>query len=643
MNFFKVNTSTLLIAILLNIGLANANAQTSYNDQLNIAELLETANENFDLDNEDAVILFDGREEFTFSDGRLRTTVHRIVRISTTYARGRYADHRISYDDAHQTFTVNTLRTWCDNRWWDSDTTGKVTTLPYAVEKAYDYSHMREMMLLHDGIELPCILEWAYVIEDKEPYRKGVDGMWIFAKDDPVVQSSFKLGFPSGQKPRVYKTKDVPRVIKESDSQTGLSTYTYKMSLIPALPSPHTVDPASYSPHVSWSTWNNWDSYGNDLKTAFEARLELNEILKDSLDKLLDDAYAMTDKAQRITAFVSRSIRYVGYSSKHWQWNPRPAHRTFTTAYGHRLDRAILAAALFKKAGFTIFPVLRSNGFGNIEEGVPTQSRMDGIAVWVSGRDEVEAYYNPVTSKIHNGLAPIYGRTVWIPGSGDDPQVSWKGEANISRLEVRLDLEYEEEKDQWDGHGFYKAEQGFNPFDRMEGLDGEARDYLQSVVSGVIDGAEIINYNPVTFNRFTIAIGFEFTAPVGEEDSFGRHSFTIGDPANGIFDHLPNDIELYVEKRDAPIRLAGLMERTVEVSLNVEGLDIVYIPEYRELENDGGSFSISIVEKDEQVVISRQLKVSNVSYSEKDWSLLRSLLLADKNERGRTVFLKKVD
>ena len=618
-------------------------SQTSISGDLNISELLKSADKTFNLSEQDAVILFDGHTEEWLIDGRLKTSVHRIVWLGGASVVRRYGDHRIPYDDKFHNFSVQALRTWRDNRWWDSDTTGIVETLPHAVQKAYDYSNMREMMLLHNGIELPCIIEVAYTIEDKFPHRSGVEGMWLFARDDPVLVSQCCLSFPSERNPQLYASKDVTDPIVDIDESSDMETYTYRLEGIPALPLPHTADPAAYSPHVAWSTWKNWQQYGDLLKTTFDSWLEMDKTLRDSLNALVDRAYALTDKAKRIAAFVDRTTRYINYPARYWQWNPRYAYRTYNTAYGHRLDRVILAASLFKEAGFMIFPVFRGIGYGDINEDIPTLSRMDDIGLWVEGGDEVSGYYDPTGSRFHNGLHPIFGRTVWFPGNENDPQVTWRGESTESLLEIRIDIEYDSKEKNWHGKGLYKATHGFNPHDRMEGTDTEAKDFLGSVISGVIKEAELSGYNPIAFNRFTITTGFEFTAPLGDEDEYGRYILTIDDPDGGIFDMLPNDVRLHIENRDSPTRLPGLMEQIISVSLDTSGCELVYIPEGHLVDNDMGSSQITRENKDKQINITRRLVLNKVDCAPSEWTLLRSLLLADKNERGRLVIMKLND
>ncbi|MCF7810858.1 DUF3857 domain-containing protein [bacterium] len=611
-------------------------------DYREIKAMLNAASQVYDLDKEDAVILRNNCRVDIFADGRLKFFVHEIVLIKTDKGRGHYADLRIPFDASIQNFTVTALMTWRGEECINSDNTAIVETLPFALSNAYDYNNMREMVLMHDGIELPCVLETAYIIEDKKPIQNGAEGIWIFAKDDPVLKSIFSLIIPNDIKPNIFPTGKL-KAKRLSTLESGKKLFEYEMNNIPALPVPHTIDPAEYSTHVTWSTWEDWDKLGNEIKKAYEAELTLNEALKDSLNELLDGAWTTSEKAERIAKFVDTSTRYINYPESYWLWKPRNANRTYETGYGHRLDRAILAEALFEEAGFMVFPIYRGKGYGDINGGPACLSRMDGFAIWVSHADGVEAYYDPVSSTIYNGLEPIFGRTIWFPGSGDDPEVKWKGEGTLSNLELNLNIKYDNAKEQWKGTGFYKVSNWLNPFGDMEGIGNEASSYLKKVISGVIADAEIVDYNPVKFNRFELGIGFEFNAPVGDEDDYGRYQIMVSDPKGGLYDKLPSDVDLAIEQRESPVILAGLISQKISLRIETDGLEIVYSPEERKIDNDIGKFLLSCEKHDGYVIITRNLSLSSSKYNSEDWQLLRELLLTDRSERSRKLLIKTID
>jgi len=630
----------LVLAAGLFICVPGAGAQQSICGTQDIAELLAAAGNGFDLVKQDAVLLFDGQEIRWLPGGRLKKDVHRIVWINTNIAINRYGDHRIPYDDAHCTFHVSTVRTWRDGRWWPSGPTGIVETLPYALRTAYDYTNMREMMLLHDGIELPCILEIAYAVEDKEPFRKGAEGLWAFARQEPAVRSCFTLGLPRGQGLNVFTPDGVPAPEKETDQESGLDIYRWKMGPLEAIPRPHTDDPAAYVPYVSWSTWADWNVFGKHLKDTFEAGIKMDQRLTGCLDSLLNDARTDGEKAGLIAGFINDRTRFVDYPEAYWWPTPRQAARTYSTAYGHRLDRAILAAALFTNGGLRAYPAFLGRGYGNIDDGVPTISRMNGIGVWVYG-DNLDAWYDPTGGTVSHGPAPADRRTVWLPGVDEKPSVHRIGKSEENRFEACITLSLDKKKKSFTGTGFINAEGCLSPYGRMVGLGDEAKTCLGAVFSGMISGMKVTNFNPSVFTRQRVVIGCELELEKPEADDLDRLPLVIGRPTGGVFDFLPENVDLYSQVRSSPVVMPCPMNQKVELRLDTKGLEVIYSPSEQFLENTAGSFSLTAGGGDDRVIIIRKLKLGKAVYQPDEWPALRALLLAASHERNQTLLVKQ--
>lgn len=216
-----------LIALLI-LPLTGQAELLSVSEKQDIQALYEQAKTTYDLSYEDAVYLFNGRMEQWLPDGRLRTLVHQIVWINGDNAQDHFGDNRVPYDKAHRDLSVAALRTWRLgrddpwNKWWEHGETSVVETLPFALAKAADYTGLRETMLLVNGIELPCIVEIAYIIEDREPYRKGAEGVWTFSSREPTLVSWFRLGVPVGQKTMVSVSEGIGQPKKELDENAAL-------------------------------------------------------------------------------------------------------------------------------------------------------------------------------------------------------------------------------------------------------------------------------------------------------------------------------------------------------------------------------------------------------------------------------------
>lgn len=609
---------------------------SSFREEMDLQELLAAGEKAFVVEDEDAIILVSAREVFWLPDGRREELTHEVVWIRTDHAIDEYADLRIPYDSKHCDLEVKALRTWRDGRWWEATETAVVETLPFALATADDYVDVRETMLLHDGVELPCIMETVYVITDKVPFRAGASGIWLFARADPVVSSTFVLGVPPGVSPSTSPSLGVPEPEKAKDDERGLDTYRWTMGLVEPLAEPHLEDPAVDAPHLTWSTWDSWAELGAHLDGVFGRAQELDEVLRDSVAVLRDEAPAGIALARDIAAFVARTTRPVRYDEGFWLESPRQASRTYATAYGHRLDRAALAAALYREAGFRVSPVYRSLVCTDVDEGVPCLARLVGPDVAISG-EGVMAHFDAQTAELSGGATRIFGRTVWFPGMDAAPEVPRPADGRSGALELRLRLKHDGEKDRWIGTGTLASSGVLSAFDEMQGFDSQARDHLAAVLKGVFGSGTVTEYNPAVFERLSVQSGFECETALADEDDFGRIPVTLGDPAGGLLDRLPSDVHLNAQERGASLLFPGLLAQEVRVTLETGDLEVVRLPDEVAIENAAGVFRLSVTRDEGEVAVTRKLALHRAAFSAQEWPEVRALLLAERHERNRTL------
>jgi hypothetical protein len=605
-----------------------------------IGALIQQAGKAFDLAQEDAVFLFDSAREDWTADGRRIHSLHRIVYIRTGQAIRELADLRVPYDASRQSFTVTTMRTWrlSDERWIESGPTGQVETLPFALDYAPDYAHRREMMLLHDGVELPCVLETVYAIEDREPYRPGAEGLWSFARAQPAVVSRFVLGLPAGSAPTYAASADVPEPTRRRDEALGLDTFAFEMGSVEPSAYPPTPESLAQGPHIVWSTFKDWSYLGQDLHGRFTAAAELGDEVRHCLAEHLEAARTQAEKAWLVAGFVSDSTRHVDDESSWWP-TPRSATRTWETAYGNRIDRAVLAGALYREAGLGASLVFRGASFGDADVRVPNLSWTDGPGIWIEGQD-VQGYFDPVSAEFSTGPAALLHRAVWRPAHDQTPSVRWgKGDAPSS-FAVRLELAFDAENDRWKGSGVLTATGVLCPFARMAGLEDEAQEYLESLAGAVLEGAEVNRYNAAVFDPSTITVGFEMEAPSGERDALDRLQLKLADPGAlaPLLEHAA--VHIHEESRGSGIVLPTALEQRLELRLDPADLEVVHLPAATRTANSAGSCVIAVEEAEGNIVLKRDLSLATRSYAPEEWPALRRLLLIDGHDGNRLILLK---
>jgi hypothetical protein len=634
-----------VLAFLLSAATAGVSSAgpASITGEHDIGKLLERAGEARDLGSEDAVLLLDELREDWTADGRRIHSVHRIVYIRTEYGKRQHADLRVPYDGARQDFTVTALRTWrlSDKRWIDSGPTARVETLPFALDRAPDYQDRREMMLLHDGVELPCVVETAYAIGDREAYRRGASGVWTVRRGDPAVVSRLVLGFAEGAAPLWAAADGAPEPVRGHDSKRGLETLTFEAGPVDALPYPRSAGSADGLPRVVWSTWKNWAALGSDLQALFAAALKTDDGLRAALAERLEDARTAEEKARRVAAFVSEATRSIDYEIGWWP-APRTAARTWATAYGNRIDRAVLAAALFREVGLSAQPVFAGRPPADAERRVPNLAWAESLGLWVGG-EGIQGYFDPVDARFSLGITRLIERGMWEPAIDREPYVPYPLGDAPSKLDLRLDLHFDEDAKAWKGTGVLTATGPLCPFDRMVGLGNESQEYLGELAASVLREAEVTGYNLLTFDPSHVTVGFAVEVPKGEPDALGRLRLEVADPGEVSTVLGRANVHIQEETRESEVDLPTPIERRVELRLDPGELEVVFVPEARTLGNNAGRFALETDDEDGKVHLVRQLDLAKRRYAPGEWADLRALLLADGHEGSRLLLLKQVE
>jgi hypothetical protein len=583
------------------------------------------------LEDEDAVILFQRFEIRWTDDGRLVQTTRRSVLIRTEYGLDHFADLRIPWDSARQELTVQRLRTLrlSDGVSIDAGPTAIVETLPYAVDRAPDYCHLRETMLLHDGVELPCVLETVWTIEDTEPFRPGASGMHGFMGPEPAIDTQFALTLPAGIQPVIETAGGAPQPATSTDAD-GRQTWTFEMKELAAAPHPDTEESIYSQPRVSWSTWKDWESLAADLEARVASGAVIDDELREAFEEKLNDVRTTGEKARLVAEFIDQTTRLIDLDIGWWP-EPRRAPRTWATGFGHRVDRAVLAAALYREAGFTARTAFRGRGYGTAGLIAPDLSWSEGVSLEVGG-DGVDGWFDPESARFTSGDHLLHGRTVWVPLRDDQPVYQEADQPD--RMAVRFDLAFDAEKQAWAGSGVMESGGTFSSFHRMRGLGTEALDFLNGFVGAIIGGAKVTACNPERFDTTGVTMGFALEVPAGVRDAQGRLAVEL---ASFPAEHF---VTLGQEHRESDVYLPAPVDLQYEIRLEPGDLETVCLPAATRLENGAGRWLVETSQEEKRVVVVRHVELPRNHYPAAQWPELRTLLIACENRAGRLLLFK---
>jgi hypothetical protein len=370
----------------------------------------------------------------------------------------------------------------------------------------------------------------------------------------------------------------------------------------------------------------------------------VNEALADSVANLVDGRPVPLARAEAVADFINETTRAVRYDDSHWQFAPREAVRTWNTAYGHRLDRAVLAAALFEEAGCAVTPAYLGAALCWTDDGVPTLARFDGLLLHM---DDIGALYDPLSGTLLQGRAGLTGRSLWLAGRDDSPGLVVGEE--ISACELVLSVEPGEEEG-WTGSGILVTTGALSCYGDVVGLAGEAGSHLSRVASAALAGASVEDHSLAVLKDERVVAGFSFSIDDPEPDDSGRTRFELGDPAGGLLASLPPHVHLYVEHRGSPVMLPDAVVQTLTLRIDVGDLEVVRVPEEVTLENDIGHFRLTVEHEGSEITITREIAVGPsagddpsdgaLTIGPAEWPSLRALLLEEADPRNRTILLE---
>lgn len=628
------------IAVLL-LGAAVASAQTmGVSAGHDLDALWAKAQKTHDTAQEDAIILLDSRTVTVGDEGTVVTRVHQVVWVATAQGIRGYADLRLPWNSATSTLEVEKLRTWMDGRWWPDPTeiseTAVVETLPYAVALADDYTVLRETMLLHDGVELPCIMETTYTIAVQGPPTAGADGVFVFSQRDPVVRSEYVVEVPVGVEVRWEALNGAPQPVV---SENGVMELAWTMDGAGALKLPVTEQPEAYEPAVVWTTWESWEALLREFGEAVEAAAVPDEALADSVAAVVRGLPAGQDRVDAVIALANRSVRGVATDFRPWWAAPRSATRTFATGYGHALDRAVLVSALLQplQAGkpsparpdVVLFRDDRHGTAGKL----PRLSDLDGVLVALDQAGG-QGWYDPASGE--SGPAAPWRMLLRPPLGGAVAPAPAGGTTWQFGLDVSLDT-----RDvAWEGVGVLRLT-GWNQDDRSWlPMDDSFEKACERLVASVLPGASLAAVRPTGLRPHGLEVRFEISMAAPGEPGDRTRRLVLGQPQDGLLSRLPEGLHPFEMRRDSPLPAFGGGAQEVTVRLRAPDGATVHAPDGVAVRNDAGAFSADLARDGEWVEVTRRLELAPTTRNAA-WPELRALLLEEMDPANGTIVLEK--
>lgn len=294
----------------------------------------------------------DGSQEFHYN---MELTIYSYLAM-----RSLYGESFIQYNPKYQTLKINSSFTkQKDGTIVKTPDNAFVEVLPRSAADAPAYNHLKEMVVVHTGLELGATIYLDYTITSKAGYMPALDIFEPIQQASPIKEYSLSVTVPV-DKDLSYSLAN-PQVMAKVNVEEGMRTISWKLK---------NVKPASLAPmqriesgdmqYLACSTFENNKEALNYLFGQFD-RPESMPLIS-LAETLTEGKNTDTEKLQAIHSFIVNDFAHSRLSLSETGYHIRPAEDVIRSAYGTdaeliNLLYGLLSAAKIETKVCAAYPV----------------------------------------------------------------------------------------------------------------------------------------------------------------------------------------------------------------------------------------------------------------------------------------------
>ena len=294
----------------------------------------------------------DGSQEFHYN---MELTIYSYLAM-----RSLYGESFIQYNPEYQTLKINSSYTkQKDGTIVKTPDNAFVEVLPRSAADAPAYNHLKEMVVVHTGLELGATIYLDYTITTKAGYLPGLDIFEPIQQASPIKEYSLSVTVPV-DKDLSYSLAN-PQVMAKVNVEEGMRTISWKLK---------NVKPASLAPmqriesgdmqYLACSTFETNKEALNYLFGQFD-RPESMPLIS-LAETLTEGKNTDTEKLQAIHSFIVNYFAHSRLSLSETGYHIRPAEDVIRSAYGTdaeliNLLYGLLSAAKIETKVCAAYPV----------------------------------------------------------------------------------------------------------------------------------------------------------------------------------------------------------------------------------------------------------------------------------------------
>lgn len=519
----------------------------------------------------------DGSQEFRY-DMELTLFTH-------TAMNGTYGESFIVYNPQYQELKINSSYTkQKDGTIIKTPDNAFVEVLPRNAADAPAYNHLKEMVVVHTGLELGATIYLDYTVTSKPGYLPEVDIFEELLQSSPVKEYTLTIVIPEAKELAYTLTNNPAKASVKRSGGTCTTSWTLR-NLPASSRAPFVYVKNGDVPFLAATTYA---SEGEALATLLKQFNPSGDPQLTTLaESLTEGEKKDEDKLEAILEYTTNHIANNGLTLDQTGYRLRPADAVMSTAYGTEVEKANLLAGLLDGAGFKAEPMATYQAYA--DKGLALKA-VDQLFVSCMVNGELYLFS---TSSTHRPQTVNFDRTPLFSLQTGKP------------VAIAVPQDYQIKSDI-----------------AVRFKDGKVTTSTKESV-----GKELMPYF-TTGNSEN-----EQTAPLKEENGYA--TISLPDAEYG-FSHLPYGYLNSQRKENLliPRPVNEVYTYTIECPENME----LRTPETdKTIRNAAGSLTISVKKNGRTATVTRSLELNKQLYTPAEYKELRQLLTEWSDVNGKTL------
>ncbi len=502
-----------------------------------------------------------------------------------TAMNGTYGESFIVYNPQYQELKINSSYTkQKDGTIIKTPDNAFVEVLPRNAADAPAYNHLKEMVVVHTGLELGATIYLDYTVTSKPGYLPEVDIFEELLQSSPVKEYTLTIVTPEVKELAYTLTNNPAKASVKRSGGTCTTSWTLR-NLPASSRAPFVYVKNGDVPFLAATTYA---SEGEALATLLKQFNPSGDPqLTTQAESLTEGGKKDEDKLEAILEYTTNHIANNGLTLDQTGYRLRPADAVMSTAYGTEVEKANLLAGLLDGAGFKAEPMATYQAYA--DKGLALKA-VDQLFVSCMVNGELYLFS---TSSTHRPQTVNFDRTPLFSLQTGKP------------VAIAVPQDYQIKSDI-----------------AVRFKDGKVTTSTKESV-----GKELMPYF-TTGNSEN-----EQTAPLKVENGYA----TISLPDAGYgFSHLPYGYLNSQRKENLliPRPVNEVYTYTIECPENME----LRTPETdKTIRNAAGSLTISVKKNGRTATVTRSLELNKQLYTPAEYKELRQLLTEWSDINGKTL------